>query len=190
MWRTDDAHVKEDFQKSMNEVQWRDWLHRHSDQVLDKAGIGEKSVVLDFGCGSGAYALPAARLAGAGGKVYALDRDVTELEALKQAAREEGLQNIETIVSSDLSTGLRDRCVDVVLLHDVLHMIDERMTLFGEVCRILKSCGRVSVYPMHVDKDEVSRQMRDSGFALQADEYEGNILVFGKAEQKAVGGVL
>jgi ubiquinone/menaquinone biosynthesis C-methylase UbiE len=173
-------------QKSMSEVRWRDWLHRHSDQVLDKVGIREKSVVLDFGCGSGAYAIPAAKLTGAGGKVYALDQDVTAIETLQRTAHEEGLQNIETIISSDLSTGLRDECVDVVLLHDVLHLIDERGALFGEVNRVLGPGGRVSVYPMHVDKNEVSRQMRSSGFSLQAEEYEGHILVFRKTEPAPV----
>ena len=174
----------------MNEAQWKDWLHGHSKQVLEKASIGTKCVVLDFGCGSGAYAIPAARLAGAGGKVYALDKDVTALETLKRRARKDGLQNIETIVSSDLDTGLQDRCVDVVLLHDVLHVIDERTALFGEMNRILDPGGRVSIYPMHVDKDEVSRQMRSTGFSLQAEEYEGNILVFCKAEPGAIGGAV
>jgi ubiquinone/menaquinone biosynthesis C-methylase UbiE len=171
----------------MNQVQWRDWLHRHSDQVLEKAGIQAQYVVLDFGCGSGAYAIPAARLAGAGGTVYALDKDVYALETLVRRARKEGLQNIVTIVSSDLDTGLQDKCVDLVLLHDVLHMIEERMALFDEMHRVLDPQGRVSIYPMHVDKDEVARQMRDSGFSLRAEEYEGNILVFCKAPLAAKG---
>ena len=171
----------------MNEVQWRDWLHRHSEQVLEKAGVRARCVVLDFGCGSGAYAIPAASLAGAGGTVYALDKDTYALETLVRRARKEGLQNIVTIVSSDLDTGLRDGSVDIVLLHDVLHMIDERMALFGEMNRILDPGGQVSIYPMHVNKDEVSRQMHNSGFSLQAEEYEGNILVFGKTEQGPVG---
>jgi len=170
----------------MNEAQWRDWLHGHSKQVLEKAGIREDCVVLDFGCGSGAYAIPAARLVGAGGKVYALDKNGIALRRLERAARVEGMRNIEAILSSDLDTGLRDGCVDVVLLHDVLHLIDERMALFGEMNRVLGPGGRVSVYPMHVDKNEVSRQMRSSGFSLQAEEYEGHILVFRKKEPAPV----
>lgn len=174
----------------MNEAQWRDWLSGHSDQVLGRVGIGENCVVLDFGCGSGTYAISAARLAGVGGKVYALDRNRMALERLKRKVRKEGLQNIETILSSNLKTSLRDRCVDVVLLHDVVHLIDERMTLLAEMHRVLRPGGRVSLYPMHMDKGEVSWQMRSSGFFLQAEEYEGNILVFRKAEQGPVEGAL
>jgi ubiquinone/menaquinone biosynthesis C-methylase UbiE len=174
----------------MNEAQWRNWLSRHSAQVLEKVGIGENCVVLDFGCGSGTYAISAARLVGAGGKVYALDRNRMALERLKRKARKEGLKNIETIPSSNLETGLRDRCVDFVLLHDVVHLIDERMTLLAEMHRVLRPGGQVSLYPMHVNKGEVSRQMCSSGFSLQAEEYEGNILVFRKAERGPVDGAL
>ena len=174
----------------MNEAQWRDWLSGHSDQVLGRVGIGENCVVLDFGCGSGTYAISAARLAGVGGKVYALDRNRMARERLKRKVRKEGLQNIETILSSNRKTSLRDRCVDVVLLHDVVHLIDERMTLLAEMHRVLRPGGRVSLYPMHMDKGEVSWQMRSSGFSLQAEEYEGNILVFRKAEQGPVEGAL
>jgi ubiquinone/menaquinone biosynthesis C-methylase UbiE len=170
----------------MKETQWRDWLHRHSDQVLETAGIGSKCVVLDFGCGSGAYAIPAARLVGAEGKVYALDKNVRALETLARRARRESLQNIETIVSSDLDTGLRDGSVNVVLLHDILHLIDGRMALFDEMHRVLARGGRISVYPMHVDKKEISRQMCDSGFFLLLEEFEGHILVFQRAEQGAL----
>ena len=170
----------------MNEGQWKEWLHAHCEQVLGKAGIEKKCVVLDFGCGSGAYAIPAARLVGAGGTVYALDKDRHALETLVGRARAEGLQNIETIHSSDLCTGLKDGYVDVVLMHDVLHMIDERMDLFGKVNRVLDPGGRISIYPMHMDKDEVSRQMCDSGFSLLVEAYEGHILVFQKAEQGPV----
>jgi ubiquinone/menaquinone biosynthesis C-methylase UbiE len=171
----------------MKEVQWKNWFSRHSEQVLEKIGVGRNCVVLDFGCGSGTYAIPAARLAGAGGKVYALDRNGIVLKRLKNAARREGLRNIETILSSNLQTGLEDRCIDVVLLHDVIHMINGRIELFGEVRRVLKPGGWVSIYPMHVDKDEVSRQIRSSGFSLRAKEYEGNILVFAKAERPPIG---
>jgi ubiquinone/menaquinone biosynthesis C-methylase UbiE len=154
--------------------------------VLEKVGVGRNCVVLDFGCGSGTHAIPAARLASAGGKVYALDRNGIVLKRLEGAARRDGLRSIETILSSDLETGLEDGSVDVVLLHDVIHMIDEKRALLAELHRVLKPAGRVSVYPMHVDKDEVSRQMRDSGFSLHAEEYEGHLLIFRKAEQGPV----
>lgn len=167
----------------MKEARWKSWLSRHREQVLDKAGVREKGVVLDFGCGSGTYTLAAARLVGPQGTVYALDKKARALAKVERAAREQGLENVVTILSSDLQTHLPDGCVQVVLLHDVLHMIDQRDTLFQVVHRALCPGGRVSVYPMHVDSDEVARQMRGHGFSLQAREYEGHILILEKTEQ-------
>jgi ubiquinone/menaquinone biosynthesis C-methylase UbiE len=152
---------------------WNEWLRAHIEEVLVEVGIEANQTVLDFGCGSGAYAIPAAKLVGKDGKVYALDKNEEALEQLKK----EGIGNIETILSSDLKTGLKDQSVDVVLLYDVIHLIEDRATLFTEIHRILKSDGLVSVYPMHVETDELLRQMRDSHFSLAAEKYEGNIFV-------------
>ena len=173
---------------------WNEWLRAHIEEVLVEIDIEAEQTVLDFGCGSGAYAIPAAKLVGKAcpqavglsakrietkrrdGKVYALDKNEEALKELKK----EGIENIETILSSDLKTGLEDKSVDVVLLYDVIHMIEDRVTLFAEIHRILKSDGLVSVYPMHVETDELLRQMRDSHFSLAAEKYEGNILNFVK----------
>ncbi len=160
----------------MSGSKWNEWLRVHIKEVLKEIGLEENQTVLDFGCGSGAYAIPAAKLVGKDGKVYALDKNEEALKELKK----EGIENIETILSSDLKTGLEDKSVDVVLLYDVIHMIEDRVTLFAEIHRILKSDGLVSVYPMHVETDELLRQMRDSHFSLAAEKYEGNILNFVK----------
>ena len=41
--------------------------------LLVRAGLSQGQAVLDYGCGIGSYALPAARIVGAEGKVHALD---------------------------------------------------------------------------------------------------------------------
>jgi ubiquinone/menaquinone biosynthesis C-methylase UbiE len=155
--------------------------------VLETVGVAENCVVLDFGCGPGTYAIPAARLVGVGGKVYALDKDASALNRIERTVHRERVRNLETILSSDLRTGLPAGGVDVVLLHDVVHMIKDRSALYRELHRVLGPGGQVSVYPMHVDKDQVAIQMHESGFSLQAEEYEGHILLFQKAKQAPAG---
>ena len=164
----------------MNEPQWNEWLRGHIKEVLEGIGVQENRTVLDFGCGPGAYAIPAARLVGGKGKVHALDKDGEALAELEGKARKEGLGNLETILSSELDTGLKSESVDVVLLYDVIHLIEERATLFAEVHRVVKPDGLVSIYPMHVKKKQVLRQMRESDFSLEAERHGGNILNFGK----------
>ena len=73
---------------------WNEWLRSHIEEVLKRIGIKERQNVLDFGCGSGAYSIPAAKLIGKVGKVYALDKDAKALKALKEKAKNETIENI------------------------------------------------------------------------------------------------
>ena len=141
-----------------------EWLRGHAEEVLAEIGIKKSQTVLDFGCGSGLYAIPAAQLVGEEGKVYALDKNEEALKAVLENAKKSGLRNVKTIYSDTLKTGLDDEAVDVVLLYDVVHLIEDRTTLFSEIRRILKSEGVVSIYPMHVKMDEIKEQMQESGF--------------------------
>ena len=166
----------------MEQAKWNEWLRGHIKEVLTEIGIEESQRVLDFGCGSGIYAIPAARLVAGEGKVYALDKNAGALGTLKDNIRKEGLGNIEIMLSSDLQISLEEESVDVVLLYDVIHLIEDRATLFAETYRILKPDGFVSIYPMHVKKTEALRQMREGHFLLEAEKYGGNILNFGKGE--------
>lgn len=170
----------------MNEAQWKEWLSEHSAEVLETVGIRAGSVIADFGCGSGSYAIPAAKLTGTSGKVYALDQDQKALEKVQAKAATAGLQHIETVLSLSQSIDLVAGCVDLVLFHDVLHLIDQRATLFDSAYRTLKPGGRVSIHPMHVDSDEVSHQMQERGFVQVDQAYEGNILVFEKPDGTSV----
>jgi precorrin-6B methylase 2 len=89
-------------------------------EVLRKVGIRQGQLVLDFGCGSGTYTIPAAKIVGEQGRVYALDKDGKTLDELMQKAKSAGLKNIERIdTSGELKFGLADESIDSILLFDV-----------------------------------------------------------------------
>jgi ribosomal protein L11 methylase PrmA len=58
------------------------WLKHQAEKVLKDIGIEEGHVILDFGCGSGSYSIPAAKIVGKKGKIYALDKDEDALNDL------------------------------------------------------------------------------------------------------------
>ena len=64
-------------------------------EVLERAGINRGQIVLDFGCGSGMYTIPATKIVGEQGRVYALDKDKKALDELMQKGEPTGLRNIE-----------------------------------------------------------------------------------------------
>ena len=157
------------------------WLDRNASRMLSEAGICKGQVVLDFGCGSGTYTIPAAKLVGEKGTVYALDISSKALGKMTRKAEREGLRNIvRTHSSGGDKIPLEDRAVDVIMLIDVLQEIDDRDALFDEAYRILKHEGLVIVYPMHIETEEVKRIATLRGLDLHQEKHEGRILVFRK----------
>ncbi len=75
----------------------KEWLIDHAEEVLREIGIKEDEIILDFGCGSGTYTIPAAKLVGEKGLVYAVDKDKKELDNLIYKAKSAGLNNIKEI---------------------------------------------------------------------------------------------
>lgn len=152
---------------------------------MRKIGLKPGDRVLDFGCGSGHYSIPAAQVVGENGRVYALDKEEEVVNQLKEKAEENGLGNIETDkTSGELKINLPDEAVDVVLAYDVLHYLDRREELFTEFHRVLKREGFLSVYPKHHKSDEslwslapleltdIIREIEGAGFRLQKKFFE------------------
>jgi ubiquinone/menaquinone biosynthesis C-methylase UbiE len=131
-------------------------LIRPRKPILEELGIEPGFTVLDYGCGPGGYVGGAAELVGETGTVYALDmhplavRRVQELA--QKLARRKGLANVKTI-HSDCKTGLPGESVDLVLLYDIFHALDEPEAILAELHRVLKRDGVLSVSDHHM-KDE------------------------------------
>ena len=167
--------------------------------VLERIGIRRGQAVLDFGCGYGIYTIPVAKIVGAQGRVYALDKDRGALDTLMQKAGSACLKNIERMeTSGELEIELADESVDVVLLFDVFHSFyfpqaGDRRRLLGEIYRIMKPSAflSISVWPNLIEP-ETEDEIENADFRLEKEVPEtltnGNndietrrILNFGKA---------
>ena len=147
-------------------------LESYALKILKSSGIKEGQSVLDFGCGSGAYAIPAAKIVGGKGNVYALDKDRQALEELMLRAQKAGLKNIQRIdASENLKIELDEESVDSVLLFDVFHSYyfpesRQRKGLLGEIHRVLKRDGVLLVYPKHMER-EAEKEIKSLNFSTQ-----------------------
>jgi ubiquinone/menaquinone biosynthesis C-methylase UbiE len=107
--------------------------------------VQEGQTFLDFGCGTGSFTIPAARKVTSKGTVYALDCFQRQLELVERKSKEEGLPNVETILS-DNQTGLPDESVDIIWMCDVLHEIEDRRATIEEMHRVLRRDGILAIY--------------------------------------------
>jgi len=168
--------------RHLGEFRFKRWLDNHASEVLAEVGVRAGQVVLDFGCGSGRYAIPAAKLVGRDGRVYALDISGRALDRMEEKAEREGLKNIVRIDSSGgEEIHLEGKTIDLMLLIDVLQKIDDRGALFDEAYRILKPGGVVVVYPMHLTIEEVENLAISKGLNLEDRRFQERILIFKKA---------
>lgn len=128
-----------------------------------EAGVKAGDTVLDFGSGRGGFTVAAAKAVGPAGKVYALDIHPLAFESVHKKVRRKGLANVETI-HADGPTGLADESVDVVLLYDVFHELDEPEAVLAELARVLKPGGILSFSDHHLKPEEAIAAVRAGGF--------------------------
>ncbi len=101
-------------------------------------------------------------LMGESGKVYALDKSPFAVAAVSRLAAGKGLPNVQTILS-DCDTGLPSGSIDVVILYDVIHHLDDRGKVLAELHRVLKGEGLLSVSDHHLKRDELVRAVTEGG---------------------------
>jgi ubiquinone/menaquinone biosynthesis C-methylase UbiE len=112
------------------------WL---ADQGLRRAGVRSGMRFLDVAAGSGALAIPAARL---GAKVLATDTSPAMLERLEARARQEALE-VETSLMDGHALDLKDQSVDVAGSQFGVMLFPDISRGIGELARVTKAGGRV-----------------------------------------------
>ena len=113
---------------------------------VEEMGIVSGSIVADLGSGSGFYTLEVAKALASSGKVYSIDINKDLLSRTKNIAIKEGLSNVEVIwgdIEKVSGTKLKDSCVNICLLCNVLFQVSDKKSLLSEVKRILVSQGKV-----------------------------------------------
>jgi ubiquinone/menaquinone biosynthesis C-methylase UbiE len=122
-------------------------------RILDAMQIGDavKNAV-EFGCGYGTFAVPAARRIQ--GTLYGLDIDSAMIEFVRERAGQEHINNIKLLLRDFVTegTGLNEASVDYVMLFNILHAENPEQ-LLGEARRILVPGGRLGVIHWNYDPD-------------------------------------
>ncbi|AAY80387.1 class I SAM-dependent methyltransferase [Sulfolobus acidocaldarius] len=110
--------------------------------------ISQNDIVAELGCGSGFYCKKLVKLAK---KVYCVDIDCEALEDAKLSLNTKAVFLCE---SAD-KTSIPDAEIDVVLLANSFHDMDNKEEVVREIWRILKDDGRVLVVDWKKEKTEI-----------------------------------
>jgi ubiquinone/menaquinone biosynthesis C-methylase UbiE len=122
--------------ESPDRRRWQD-----PERLWKEVGLLPGETVVDVGAGTGYFALPAARLVGPKGRVYAVDvaRDLHALVGERGAS--EKLEWLVPVLSESGRIPLESSIADVVLFANVLHDVPEET--IAEAVRLLRPKGRL-----------------------------------------------
>ena len=112
--------------------------------VVTAMKVRPGNVVTDLGAGSGLFVVPLSRATGAKGKVLAVEIDRDFFPHILQKAKAAGVTNVQTIAGEPTDPKLPEP-VDVALLHDVLHHIEDPAAYIKSLSRYLKPTARIVI---------------------------------------------
>jgi len=159
---------------------FRRWF-QPSDKVIERSGIESGMIVMELGCGSGAFTSSIAREVGERGKVFAVDIQpamLRQLERKLSRAENRDITNIESRQASAYDLPFADESLDLVCMVTVLQEIPDRGRALREIKRVLKPGGILAVTEFLPDPDYPLRSTtikicQREGFVL--DDNLGNL---------------
>ncbi len=136
--------------------------------------------LLDVGAGGGWFTIRLANRVGPNGVVYAQDIQPEMIGAISRRVEREGLKNVKTVLGAADDPQL-PAPVDVVLIVDAYHEMDDPRTLLRKLRTSLKRGGRIGIVeftkngygpgpPMEdrVDAERVIRDAQAAGLKLES----------------------
>ena len=124
----------------------RRWL-MNPVKTLQGAGIQPGQTVLEVGCGTGFFTIPAAELIGDHGCLVAMDALSDYTKWVSKKVQTAGLENVRVVKCDALDTGLDAESIDKVLLFGVIPFPSLPLSrLLPEMHRILKTEGTLAVW--------------------------------------------
>ncbi len=141
------------------------------DAILDEFGIRPGMTVVDYGCGPGSYIRKASGLAGADGRVCAVDIHELAVEAVRERIAGENLTNVSALLAAREGCPLEDGSADIVYALDMFHMVADPSEFLKELRRISKKDGVLFIDSGHQGRDQARAKIGASGAWAVVEEH-------------------
>ena len=115
------------------------------DEILQALHVGAGMTVADLGAGTGYFSVRLAKAVGQTGKVFAIDVEPKLVAYLEERAARESLPQITAVLAAPDDPKLPPTSVELVMIVDTWHHIDDRSTYLGRLAKGIAPGGRVAV---------------------------------------------
>jgi ubiquinone/menaquinone biosynthesis C-methylase UbiE len=118
-------------------------------KILEGADIRPGMKVLEVGCGTGFFTIPAAKMIGNSGSLTAIDKLPLSVETVTEKVRQANLHDVVRVVKGDaLDTKLEKESFDEVIIFGIIpNPMLPLDKLLQEMHRVLRSGGIMAVWP-------------------------------------------
>jgi precorrin-6B methylase 2 len=149
-------------------------------KLLEAAGLRPGQKVMEVGCGPGFFTIPAAKIVGEKGLIYATDVNHRAIKRVEEKMREHGIDNIKPILGNAANSGLQDGSIDLAFIFGLRYLAGGLSNLVSEMHRILKAGGILSFEKTMGSDDKLVEEVEKAGFIRT--EKKGRILIFTKRQ--------
>ena len=141
------------------------------EKILAGAGLQPGQTVLEVGCGTGYFTIPAARLIGPQGNLLSIDLLPEAVDFVSKKVQAAQLGHVQVLQRDALSTRFDATRFDALLLFGVLPSPWLPLpSLLSELKRVLKAGGTLAVWP---SIPGLSRSIVQSGLFSWAGKHNG-----------------
>ncbi len=140
-----------------------DFFWRRIDARVATFGIRPGTTVVDYGCGPGRYTTRLARLAGEGGRVYAVDIHELALHEVQKRAGRLRLNNVTPVLARGYDSTLPSGIADAICCLDMFFGVRDPTALLAELRRIAKPAGVLVIDDGHQPRSATLAKIRASG---------------------------
>lgn len=150
------------------------WEERDSwmkvDELFELANIKAGYNVADIGCHEGYLTMHLANAVDTAGKVYAVDVRKDRLENLKKNLKTRNIKHVSPVLGDYDDPKLPNNSLDVVMIVDTYHEIEDYNTVLKHIKKALKPGGRLVVlekFKTHTKGKSRQEQVDDHTIALK-----------------------
>lgn len=165
------------------EVEGRE-VYDYRNEIASAIGIRPGQMLADVGAGTGLFIPLLAEKTGKTGRVYAVDIVPAFIEHIDQQARERGLDQVSTVLSTERSVELPENSVDIIFTSDAYHHFVYYEDMLASMYRALKPDGQLIIVEFDIGtgnlleqlvehvggtKEEFTGQIEANGFRMIED---------------------
>lgn len=111
--------------------------------ILSRIGLGPNMVMIDVGSNDGYFTIPAAKLVGSGGHIFAVDVSELAIQKLNEKLKLASITNCTTLTAKAEETIFVEAKADLVFMGTVLHDFEDPEKVLINARKMLKKNGKL-----------------------------------------------